>query len=318
MKIWGAGISGLIAANIFQQAEVYEASTREKMVGHKALLRFRSTAVADAVGIDFRKVRVHKGLWDEGFVQPSILHANNYSRKVLGGALADRSVWDLHCVDRFIAPEDFVEQLIERCGDRIQWGHQVNALQAEFQGDEGPIISTIPMGVLCKLLGMKVTVRNGERSPTEIALWPRAAIEVRRWRIANADVHQTVYVSNPATRCYRVSITGDLLIAEYMVPAWEPAGFNTDKFHPFEPFGLSQSDCEELDTVKQQFGKIKPIHEGWRRQFILEASNQHNIFSLGRFGTWRNILLDDVVHDIAVIKRLIAEDAYGRSRHSAK
>lgn len=296
MKILGAGISGLIAASVFPQAEVYEASPREKMVGHKALLRFRSTAVADAVGIDFRKVVVHKGLWSEGrYVQPSILHANRYSKKVVG-KLADRSVWSLNPVERFIAPEDFIEQLMTRAGDRIQWGTSVDLGKEKMIG---PLISTIPMNVMAAMMR------------TESPSFDYAEITVKRWRIKGADIFQSVYVSDPLTTCYRVSITGDLLIAEWI-------GATTDNFNVFAPFGLIYTDAEEMETTKQRYGKISPIDDRWRKGFILALSNHHDIYSLGRFGTWRNILLDDVVHDIAVIKRLINEDAYGRSRHSAK
>jgi len=298
MKILGAGISGLIAASVFPQAEVYEASTREKMVGHKALLRFRSTAVADAVGIDFRKVTVHKGLWSEGrFVQPSILHANRYSLKVVG-RLADRSVWKLDPVERFIAPEDFIDQLIERSGNRVNWGTSFDLVKPARLSNE-PIISTIPMNVMAGMMRV------------ESPVFEYAQITVKRFRIRGADIFQSVYVSDPLTKCYRVSITGEILIAEWI-------GEETDNFNIAAPFGLAMFELEELETTKQRYGKISPIDDKWRKAFILRMSNEHDIYSLGRFGTWRNILLDDVVKDIAVIKRLINDDAYGRSRHSAK
>jgi len=36
----------------------------------------------------------------------------------------------------------------------------------------------------------------------------------------------------------------------------------------------------------------------------------YNVYSLGRYATWRNILLDDVYHDINVIKQLMDSDGY--------
>ena len=295
MKIWGAGISGLIAASVFPQAEVYEASTREKMTGHKALLRFRSTAVADAVGIDFRKVTVHKGLWSEGrFVQPSILHANRYSQKVVG-RLADRSIWNLNAVERYIAPEDFIDHLIDRAAGRIHWG---NTIDLGTEKMLGPIISTIPMNLLVAMMRVASPAFN------------YAQITVKRYRVNGADIFQSVYVSDPLTKCYRVSITGDLLISEWI-------GDEADTFNVGAPFGLTRTDLEELETTKQRYGKISHIEDRWRKSFILKLSNEHDIYSLGRFGTWRNILLDDVVHDLSVIKRLINDDAYGRARHSS-
>jgi len=136
VTIYGAGLAGLLAGCVFQNAKIIEAAPRHN-ISHKALLRFRSSAVGDAVGIPFRKVRVHKGIWFESrFQQPSIMLANMYSRKVIG-KLADRSIWNLDPVDRFIAPEDFIEQLVDRCESRIQWETKVDAQQIELETDAG-------------------------------------------------------------------------------------------------------------------------------------------------------------------------------------
>ena len=67
-----------------------------------------------------------------------------------------------------------------------------------------------------------------------------------------------------------------------------------------------------IETVNQKYGKIAPIDEGKRKALIGHLSTEHNIYSLGRFATWRNLLLDDVVQDIAVIKRLMNSDGYAR------
>jgi hypothetical protein len=301
MQIWGAGLSGLIAANIFPQANVFEAGPRGQP-GHKALLRFRSKAVADATGVEFKKVRVHKGLWSGGkFVEPNILHANQYSQKVIGH-LADRSIWNLEAVERYIAPDDFIDQLLQNVGQRIEWNAPINQLHNLTRGEE-PVISTIPMGFLQHIIGLKLNTQSPDA-------FQRKEIIVRRWKITGADVYQTIYVSDPSTNCYRVSITGDMLIAEYIGAV--------DSFQPGEPFCVSAQPNNALPDVKQSFGKIAPIEETWRRQFILRASNEHNVFSLGRFATWRNILLDDVVHDCSVIKRLLKGDHYDRNKQSSR
>lgn len=305
IQIWGAGIAGLIAANIFQTAHVFEKGQRTEGGHHKALLRFRSAAVGEACGIDFRCVRVHKGLWDGGYVQPNILHANDYSRKVIG-RLADRSVWSLEPVDRWVAPPDFVDQLIDRVNSRISWntdgmkGQIIDGVMHPI--NNSVVISTIPMNVLAEAFG-------DDTAPE----FKRAGITVRRWIIPDADVYQTVYVSDPTTTCYRVSITGNLLIAEFIGGC---SGQMT--FDPGEPFGVRLSELEELPSVQQSYGKIQPIDDAWRKKFIFNLSHHSGIFSLGRFGTWRNILLDDVLHDCAVIKRMIAQDAYGRSQEMWK
>ena len=49
-----------------------------------------------------------------------------------------------------------------------------------------------------------------------------------------------------------------------------------------------------------------PIDNELRKEFMHYATANFNIYSLGRFATWRPILLDDVVDDLAVIERMMS------------
>lgn len=289
MQILGAGLSGLLAACHFPTATIYEASPPSE-TGHKAVLRFRSSAVGDSVGIEFRKVRVRKGIWhNDTFCEPTIQLANWYAKKVIG-AVVDRSIWDLAPVDRFIAPENFQDQLIDRVGKRIYYNSPVT--EASIREFRTPTISTMPLSVLAQWFH-----RGGE--PIR---WQHEPIHVRRYRVPNADVFQTIYFPSLGTSLYRVSITGNLLIAEY---AKEADGYN---FLP--AFGLSASMVEPLDTTTQRFGKILPVNDAWRKAFIFSLSQQFRLYSLGRYGVWRNLLLDDVIQDIGQIKKMINASPY--------
>jgi hypothetical protein len=294
--IVGAGLAGLIAAHAWPASQVLEAAPQPK-ASHKALLRFRSDAVARLVGIDFRKVKVHKGIWAEGaYQQSSIRWANLYAQKVLGaGQLkGDRSIWNLDSVERFIAPDDLYEQLVASVGDRIQWNTPTS-----FEETAGPVISTAPLPVMLESLGVIPPVA-----------FSRSGITVRRWTVPGADVFQTVYFPDPELSVYRASITGDTLIVECVDESIWPFD-NMDEWEIQKAFGIKMLDCQPLDKVDQKYGKIAPIDDAVRKQLLFKLTHENNIYSLGRFATWRNILLDDVVEDVAAIKKLLkANSAY--------
>jgi hypothetical protein len=301
MIIIGAGIAGLLAATAFPQASVWEARERRDS-DHKALLRFRTTRVADLTGIEFRKVRVHKGIWyDREFKAPDIQMANMYSNKVLG-RLADRSIWNIEPVDRYVAPEDFVDRLQDNVGDRVRYDAAVVGAMLREIGKTDPLISTMPMPALAALLDV-----GGPPMPR----FEHRSIKVQRFRIHGADVFQTIYFPSPFTPVYRASITGDLLIIE----ATEELS-HSDLMDVENAFDLKEA--EHLEDREQRYGKIAPIDDVWRKNFIHEVTLRHNIYSLGRFGTWRNVLLDDIVNDISVIKRLIGSSRYEQSLQAQK
>ncbi len=74
-----------------------------------------------------------------------------------------------------------------------------------------------------------------------------------------------------------------------------------------------------MKQSSQKYGKIEPINEELRKQFIFEMTTKYNIYSVGRFATWRQLLLDDVVEDIQHVEKFIrASSDYARLMHSQK
>lgn len=291
--IIGAGMAGLIAGHAWPMATILEAAPAPREM-HKALLRFRSDAVSKLTGIEFRRVRVHKGIWSSGeFIQPNIRAANGYAQKVLGfdRISGDRSVWNIETVDRFIAPENFYEQLLDGVGMRVEWGVTGGFSRA------APIVNTAPLPVA--LQAAKIVTDQS---------FVRAGIKVRRWRIPNADVFQTIYFPDLWHGLYRASITKDLLIAEFAENTEDDDRWMQELCAAFNV--RFDEVAEPLETSEQRYGKIEPISDRERKKLLFELTQTHGIFSLGRFATWRNILLDDIVDDIAVIKRLLHANAY--------
>lgn len=293
--IVGAGLAGLIAAHAWTSAKVFEAGP--PAANHRALLRFRSDTVSRLTGIPFRKVRVRKGIWHAGeYRAPDIRLANMYSQKCLGRLESDRSIWNLDAADRFIAPETLYEQMVAAVGDRVSWNTPVDFKLAAASGLQ--LVSTAPLGVTLAAVGVE-----------HPAPFSRAAITVERFHIHGTDLFQTVYFPSDKISVYRASITGSTLIVEHAGAGAEVGqnGFGC----VMDAFGISAArGISPLGAVKQSYGKIAPIDDVLRKGLLLKLTRDHGIFSLGRFATWRNILLDDVVQDIDVLKRLMRGDGY--------
>lgn len=306
IAIVGAGLAGLIAAHAWPQARIYERQPRPRQ-SHAALLRFRSDAVARLTGIEFQRVRVRKGIWHRGaFVAPNIGVANRYSDKVLGTFAAERSIWNIDPVDRFIAPDNFYDLMLQGVGARIEWG--VQAPLSDLVRNMGcDVISTAPL---------PDTLAHFEIDPSEH--WPparqqpimfqRSPITVQKFRVSRCNVHQTIYFPDPDVEVYRASITGDVLIVEAMGEDAE------SMVQVIDAFNLEDRMLEPLGKVEQRYGKILDIEPALRKALVHRLTAEHGVFSLGRFATWRNLLLDDVVDDIAVLKRLMRASSYDLKR----
>jgi hypothetical protein len=309
VDIIGAGLSGLIAATQFPQAQVYEANGPES-ISHRALLRFRSDTISRLIGIPFRQVMVRKSIWFNGqHCQPSVDLSNMYSRKT-NGQYMDRSIWNINPVERFIAPETIWSQLVELVGNRIHWNAAIQPEEIRDEDRQHAFISTIPMPTLLKMLDWQASAPFSFKS-----------IRVDRFRIKGADIYQTVYYPRPEMGVYRASVTGDLLIMEMVCDEQgEVVGTDACFDQVLRSFGVRHDDVELLDlSHRQRFGKIAPMEsDRERRQLIYNATVKHHIYSLGRFATWRNILLDDVASDIAVIKRLITNGHYSAAIQHSK
>ena len=309
MYIIGAGYSGLIAAIHFPDAEVYEAQ-ESPHENHRALLRFRTPAIGDLLGIQFKPVTVTKSIWFEGReVAPSPRFSNMYSRKVTGEYL-DRSISDISTQTRWIAPPDLYDRLLAAVRGRVSYGYRFSGVEGRvirFNTVSGvtercraPIISTIPLYLAAEAAAEPVS-----------AEFSRKAIRVYRYRIyPPCKTSATVYFPDPTIPIYRASITNQDLIVEATVD-----GSGDYSHMACDALGLLDNDVDLKSEVNvQKFGKIAPINESERRALIYRLSRDHQIYSLGRFGTWRNILLDDLPKDLKRIRSMLSMDKYELNR----
>lgn len=316
MIIYGAGMAGLLAAKILYRHNpvVYEAAPSLPN-NHNALLRFRSNVVSEITGIAFKKVWVQKYILDESFnlkEKADIKDQNCYSHKV-SGAVSGRSITNLAPGERYIAPKDFISKMAE--GLNIEYNRPLTKLLTKEQSCGESIISTIPMNVMMDIAEWK---EKPEFKYYEIST---ITAEIKDPTI---DVYQTIYYPYENVPAYRASITGDKLIIEIV----------HDNAYNFE-------DCSEIDLdlslrtylmhfvgskiagsaklsdikwKKQKYGKLVNSTGEIGKEFIMALTDIYNVYSVGRFATWRQLLLDDIADDIKKINNMISGRDHYRQR----
>lgn len=295
ITIIGAGMAGLLAANMLRRHDLQVLEKSSSLPeNHSALLRFRTSSVSDATGIPFQKVTIDKGLWDGMQVvnKPTLAHANAYSINVTGGEVQARSVRDLSSDVRYIAPIDFVEQMARHVP--IKFGTVIDKISES----DHPIISTAPMPVMMNMSGWK-EIPEFNFQP----IWTVKAFMLKPW----SKVYQTLY-NVRSDEWYRATIHGQELTLEYPFdPSLRPS-LHMDCVMALKRFFNHCGDIKieyKISVQQQKYGKITAIPEDIRQAFILWLTDKYNIFSLGRFATWRPLLLDDLVKDIKHIEAII-------------
>jgi hypothetical protein len=288
-------MAGLLAgAMLRSEAQIYEAAP-ELPNNHHALLRFRSDDIAQYLNIEFQPVEVIK------IVKPwrnKVAEAVGYSLKSNGRASV-RSIKSAEGkVDkRFIAPPDFIQQLEELQSNEIAYDSPVDLDSIEHLRCRGPIISTIPMGSLMKLL---------EYPGPRLEFGYRHGWVVKGHVNVPSDLCSTIYYPDPAVPIIRATLTGDLIQVE-MVSEFDRAAWAVDRVMDLvlQDFGL-EGYGYSAEMVPQRYAKITPIPERDRLRFILWATDNYSIYSLGRFATWRpGLLMDDCFHDVRKIQHMI-------------
>lgn len=294
IDVVGAGMAGLLAAAMLRKDcnAVWESSP-ELPNNHSAVLRFRSSVVADTLNIPFKAVDAVKAV--ETWRNP-IADAIAYSRKTNGTATL-RSVLsaDGRPTRRWIAPGDLVARMAALADAPIELG-----LEFPFWAfNDRPIISTIPMPALMRALNYPLR--------HDIYFRTRVGHNVVA-RLEDVDAYCSLYVPDPTFPAARISITGDELVAE-CYGGWRPAPGEELMVARYcaERMGLHHSQVGAVVVKEQRYAKILPIDEEVRRRFVMWASEEKGVYALGRYATWRpGLLLDDLVNDIRVIQRLIA------------
>lgn len=303
MIVIGAGMAGLLAASIMRNECEYILEAQESLpANHSAVLRFKSPVVGDTCNIPFKKVKAIKSYvpWKN-----KIADVMAYSDKTNGDyRLRSIITADGEIIDRYVAPHDFTDRLARSLNCKIKFGIEANPVLFNspntFRAIDDPVISTLPMPVLMKMLGWETDVEFKSVAGVNILC-----------RIKNCDMYCSLYVPDPAIGPYRISINGDRMIAEVAFPDKRfREGTLVEMVALWRKQALELLDIptwrvDDFSYREQKYMKILPIDESHRQRFILWATEKFHVYSLGRFATWRpSLLLDDIIKDVRVIQQI--------------
>lgn len=304
--IYGAGLAGLLAGNILRRHSPYIMETQSALPdNHGALLRFRTNEIAQAVNIPFKKVRVNKqvrGQCGELKDKADICDKNEYSYKLFK-KIVSRSIGNLDDCTRYIAPDDFTFLLSAGLSFTFDYKLDLEKIKEhEKAGDY--IISTIPMPSLMKIVGWKDAPEFKWRS-----IW-----SVSCTLPIECDVYQTIYyphTTGEEENYYRASITGNRFIMEFLKRPYSREVSLAHNILNFN-FGIRHVDIKpnNWDMKYQKYGKLLPTDDDKRKSFILAMTDLYKIYSVGRFATWRQLLLDDVLDDIYTVDRFMCTRSF--------
>jgi hypothetical protein len=287
MIIIGAGLAGLLAANLLRHKNPTILEKQPTLPNnHSAVLRFRSSIVSDVTGIPFKKVNVVKAALP--WLNP-VADSLAYAEKNTGLLRSDRSISvPTPSVERYIGPINLIEQL--SLGLNIKFNN--DGLTGWKKG--GPIISTIPMPAMMEMLCYP-----------KLPVFPSVPGCNIRATISGCDAYASLYVPNPFYPFSRISLTGNEIIAECPNVRVEDE-YPEIMYTAASLLGISKEMVFDIEWHQQTYSKILPIDEGERKRFMAWATDEHNVYSLGRYACWRpGLLLDDLVQDIRLIERWI-------------
>lgn len=306
MKIFGAGITGLIAANMFRSHNPVVYEIKDELPDNNGEpIHFRSDEISWATGMPFKKVQFQKNIFSDGRLHDkcNIKMANAYSRKA-NAAISGRTIWNLDSECRYIPPNDFIKQISAGVDIELNRGLGRDTLAMQLRNiNDGnnmlPIISTIPMPSLMHCADWKKP--DFKYSPT-FSLTCELDFP--------CDVYQTIYFPDAETDLYRASIIGNKFIAEFMEPLEKDGEVDFKEMIIMlldKAFGIN---AYELDIINEKsamryYGSIYNDHVDETEAFIMAMTDKYGIYSLGESATWQYLCFDKVISDCHAIGHLI-------------
>lgn len=303
MKIVGSsGVSILLAGQVMLRYDPEICISDETLINnHTAVLRFKTDEIGKFLNVPFKKVVIDKLIKLDGEVysKSDLRLQNMYSQKVTGNIL-DRSIRDISSEVRYIAPSNLFDYMKVGLNIRTRCD-EIKELEFDREDKSRPILSYVSMIKIRKHLGLPEL--NFEFNP----------VYTVNCKILdpNIEVYQTIYYPGNE-KYYRVSITKNNVIIEYirrpLVDEIQEDIFKILK----NDFWISNFNLGEIHYNVLPMGKINPIDEEVRKDFIYQLTDKYGIYSFGRKGILKSIKLEDLFKDLYRIDSMIRSNKYSR------
>lgn len=315
--IIGSGIAGRVAAFHFRGQDVTIVDERgdgSPLFMHNAVLRTKSDEIGLYLNSEMEKIWVEKAIYRDGSLHstPTLKDKNEYSLKTTGG-LHQRSISDLSSCWRYIFKNSvsFSQSANFIKGEVIAIDNNIAFIRTENEEVEKNFnlcITTAPMPVNMALCGIERNISFKEEQIYVVT----ADLNVK------SSIHQTIYIPSWPSVFYRITVSGQKIIAEGKgaFPEEEKA-FLTLRLIVKFVLGIDSENIEAMRFVDQRNGKIVEIDDMARKEIILELSHKHNVYSLGRYACWRpKLMIDDLPKDIKKIDEIYRTNYIGRMYES--
>lgn len=293
IHIIGAGLSGLLTSQVFadHNTTVYDLAP-EVPNNHHNVLRFRTNAAEALIGLPFKKVNVLKAV--QGGTNP-VADAIRYSVKVTG-KIHPRSVMSTEPVKRFIAPPDLIPQLAKR----IHFMGGVNFLSEDFKdryflpGLVNICISTLPASVTMPYffpdrVGCDFSYQKGWTATMSLQ------------ESLDCSLNATVYDVSKDQPWYRATLCEGEVIFEGVGDP--PEAYPYEWLRAFGLSGKAATGCKINNSTYQKISELVVRDRKRLDDAIWALGEHHDIYSIGRFATWKpKLLLDGVIGQAQKLK----------------
>jgi hypothetical protein len=291
--ILGAGPAGRLAKKYFEHYDPIIIDKNAGIFNHNAVFRLKNKEVASMLDSNYKTINIEKQIYYKGklFDKPSIKMKNEYSLKISKN-ITDRSINALSDnSERHVIEIKKDNNILNKEIYNITNGAMLDKSHTEIEYDI--CINTIPMPVILKLTNMG-EISDGIKFKQE---------RVYVYKIKHehyCDVNQTIYFPDIKFSIYRATLDPEGIIIESIFE------ISVDDLKiACEAFGLYYK-LKGSQELKQDNGKIVKIDGEQRRFIIMELTEKHNIYSLGRYATWREkVMVDDLLEDLRKIDRMI-------------